>query len=665
MLRDHSNDPLPNAAVTKALDGAEVAYLPHHTKQRGARAYYQTAFAGRKNLDSSQKRTGAAFEKGAVDSSYQAVLEHRVRMRGVVNRIAEHDRIIHSISITGPKTAKNPHGMMTWDQAEKIASNASDKGAKLVPYRAVPGSYDRTRMAEIATRQGASEMPGLDKLIESEFANRLKEPAAADRTARNVVLVPEHIVNQLQAQHAVSGAGGKAGNVLADTFRRVVLPFSTKWLTGNIVEAGIRLGAVGAGPNAHRIGRNLLKELDKVDSEQALRVKAALTGGLMFGNRGLTVKRVSEHFEGTAFEKPSAVTTAAGQLPVVKQLGQGFKHYTDAIFAFNRSIEHAAQVAALGKYAKRNMQEMTGSWAKATRAQEKALHDLANGLLDSKNIHDAARYIDQTLGQYSRFSPPMRRFIQQAAPFLPWYVNAVRFVAWTLPAKHPIKTGLFALLAQNLQADFDASHQGLPPGDLRGEVVQGDGTVRPVARYTPFGAFGAILGGGNEQLTALVDPVFPQFKSAALAAFGLNFSGRKAKIAPEDREGNEVPGAVRASMAFNALLEAFVPVVGIGKRVREGGATGWDNSTIWDPKTKPGTRVPGGAANRILNPVRKSPIKASKTTGGQGAAPPRAAPQPKSVEDELLDNLDSSLGDAQAQQQLQDELLQNLYSGGG
>jgi hypothetical protein len=117
-------------------------------------------------------------------------------------------------------------------------------------------------------------------------------------------------------------------------------------------------------------------------------------------------------------------------------------------------------------------------------------------------------------------------------------------------------------------------------------------------------------------------------------------------------------------MAFNALLEAFVPVVGIGKRVREGGATGWDNSTLCDPKTKPGTRVPGGAANRILNPVRKSPIKASKTTGGQGAAPPRAAPQPKSVEDELLDNLDSSLGDAQAQQQLQDELLQNLYSGG-
>jgi len=659
MLRDPNNDPLPNAVVRQVLGGEDVAYLPHHTKDRGARAYYQTAFAGRKNLDSSKKRTGAAFEKGAVDVGYQAVTEHRVRLRGVVNRIAEHDRIIHSIAIKGPGGR-----MMTWDQAEKIASNAKDKSATLVPYRAVPGSYDRARMSEIATRQGASEMPALEKMIEHEFAERLKAPAAGDRTAPNVVLVPEQIVNQLQEQHAVSSTRGKVSNVAVDVFRRVVLPFSTKWLMGNIVEAGVRLGAVGAGPNAYRIGRNLLKEMEKVDAEQALRVKAALTGGLLFGNRGLTVKRVSEHFEGTSFAKPAAAVSVAGQLPVVKQLGQLMKGYSDSVFAFNRTIETAAQTAALGKHAKREMQEMTGSWAKATKAQEAALRDVANGLMDSKNIHDAARYIDQTLGQYSRFSPQMRRFIQQAAPFLPWYMNAARWVFWTLPAKHPIKTGIMGLAAQNLQEDFDASHKGLPPGDLRGEAVTDDGTVIPVARYMPFGAFGTVLGGGNEQLTAIVDPLFPQFKSAALAAFGMNFSGKKAKIAPEDREGHDVPGAVRMSMAFNSLLEAFVPVVGIAKRVREGGSTGWDNSTIWDPETKPGTKVKGGAANRILNPFRPSPIKARGAAQAAPAPTPTAAPVPPSLEDELLDNLDQSLGDAQAQQALEDELLDNLYGGG-
>jgi hypothetical protein len=650
---------LPNEEI-RAVVGADVAHLPHHTRDRGARAYYQTAFAGRKNLDSSKKRTGAAFEKGAVDASYQAVTEHRIRLRGVVNRIAEHDRIIHSIATKGPGGR-----MMTWDQAEKIASNAKDKGATLVPYRAVPGSYDRARMEEIATRQGASEMPALEKLIESEFANRLKEPAAGDRTARNVVLVPEQIVNQLQEQHAVSSTRGKAGNVAVDVFRRTVLPFSTKWLTGNTVEAGVRLGAVGAGPNALRVGELLFKEMEKIDAEQALRVKAALTGGLLFGNRGLTVKRVSEHFEGTALAKPAAAVSVAGQLPVVKQLGQLMKGYTDAVFAFNRSIESSAQTAAFGKWAQREMQEMTGSWWKATRAQEKALHDVAMGLMDTKNIHDAARYIDQTLGQYSRFSPPMRRFIQQAAPFLPWYLNAARFVFWTLPAKHPIKTGMYTLVAQNLQDDFDASHKSLPPGDLRGDIVTDDGSVLPYSRYMPFGAFGSVFGGGNEQLTALVDPLFPQFKSAALAMFGLNFSGKRTKVAPEDRgEGAEVTFAVRATMVVNSLLEAFVPVVGIAKRVREGGSTGWDNSTIWDPETKPGTKVKGGAANRILNPFRPSPIKAR---GGGQAAPaptPTAAPAPPSLEDELLDNLDQSLGDAQAQQALEDELLDNLYGGG-
>jgi hypothetical protein len=120
----------------------------------------------------------------------------------------------------------------------------------------------------------------------------------------------------------------------------------------------------------------------------------------------------------------------------------------------------------------------------------------------------------------------MRRFIQQAMPFLPWYLNAARFVFWTLPAHHPIKSGIYALVANNLQADYDASHSNLPPGDLRGDIVTDDGTVLPFSRYSPFGAFGPVLGGGDEQMTALVDPLFPQFKSAALAAFGLNFAGR-------------------------------------------------------------------------------------------------------------------------------------------
>lgn len=653
---------LPNEEIRRAV-GEDVAYLPHHTQARGARAHYQTAFAGRKNLDSSKKRTGALFEKGAVDVSYQAIADHRQRLRGVVNRISEHDRIIHSIAITGPKTPDNPTGMMTWDQAEKIASNAKDNGAELVPYRAVPGSYDRARIEEIASRQAAGETPDFEQLVGGEFAERLKAPPAGEATARNVVLVPQQIVNQLQEQHAISGTRGKAGNVAADVFRRTVLPFSTKWLTGNIVEAGVRLGAVGAGPNAYRIGRKLLKELDKVDREEAIRVRAALTGGLLFGNRGLTVKRVSEHFEGTPLAKPAALVTATGQLPVVKQLGWLMKGYTDAVFAFNRHIESSAQVAALGKYAKREMQEMTGSWAKATAAQQKALHDIANGLTDSKNLHDAARYIDQTLGQYSRFSPSMRRFIQQATPFLPWYINAVRWVGWTLPGKHPIKTAIYANMAANLQDDFDAQHEGLPPGELRGDIVTGGGTVLPYSRYVPFGAFGAIAGGGNEQLTPFVDPFFPQFKSAALAAFGLNFAGRPAKVAPEDRgNGHEVTGAVRATMALNSLLEAFVPVVGIAKRVEEGGETGWDNSSVFAPKTKPGTRVKAGAANRILNPFRSSPVKARAKAKAAPKTKPVAA-EPVSPEDALLENLYNSLDSATAQQDLEDQLLDNLSGG--
>jgi hypothetical protein len=618
----------------EAVVGEPVAYLPHHTRARGARAYYQTAFAGRKTVDAGKKRTGEAFRKGVVDVSYDAVAEHRQRLRGVVNRIAEHDRLIHAMAVKGPGGR-----MMTWDQAEKIAGEAAEhSGGKLVPYRAVPGSYDQARIQRIADSQNAAEMPDLGKLIGHEFEDRLKAPSPRDRTARNVVLLPEPVVNQLREQHAVSGTIGRVGNVAADVFRRTVLPFSTKWLVGNVVEAGVRLGAVGAGPNAYRIGRNLMRELDEIDGEQALRVRSALAGGLLFGNRGLTVRRFAEHFEGTAMATPAKALGTAGRLPVIRELGALVKGYTDSVFALNRSLESAGQLAALGKYAKREMQEMTGSWAKATIAQRKALHDVANGLMDSKNVHDAARYIDETLGQYSRFSPPMRRFIQSVAPFLPWYINAARWVLWTLPAKHPIKTGVMALAAQNLQADYDASHRDLPPGSLRGDVVI-HGRPIPSSHYVPFGAFAPLAGGGEDALTSLVDPLFPAFKSAFLNLFGLNFAGRRAQISPGKRTARgEVPAAVRASMAVNSLLEAFIPAVGIARRIREGGRTGYDESTVLHPATKPGTDVPGGAANRILNPFRPTNIRAGAGTT-QTVIPPRGGSSggdlPASVEQAL------------------------------
>jgi hypothetical protein len=186
-----------------------------------------------------------------------------------------------------------------------------------------------------------------------------------------------------------------------------------------------------------------------------------------------------------------------------------------------------------------------------------------------------------------------------------------------------------------------------------------------MARYSPFGLHAEFAGGGDEALTNFIDPFFPQFKSAALAAFGMNFAGRRAQLPPEDRgaDGRSVPVEVRAAMALNSLAEAFIPGVSIAKRVQEGGRTGYDNSNVLGPKTKPGTDVPGGAANRILNPFRPTQLRG----GGVVAAPQQSAPvtpEPATPEDELLDNLYQQLDDADAQQALEDELLENLYGGG-
>jgi hypothetical protein len=120
------------------------------------------------------------------------------------------------------------------------------------------------------------------------------------------------------------------------------------------------------------------------------------------------------------------------------------------------------------------------------------------------------------------------------------------------------------------------------------------------------------MGGAVE---GIVDPFFPQFSTAYKAiATGSSFTGRKIKPKPGDERSE---AHLRIALAVNSLIEGFVPMVQIGRRIREGGSTPYDTSTLLSPKVKPGTD--DSAANRILNPVR--PIRL-------GAQPVKAQPAP-------------------------------------
>jgi hypothetical protein len=166
---------------------------------------------------------------------------------------------------------------------------------------------------------------------------------------------------------------------------------------------------------------------------------------------------------------------------------------------------------ALGRYVRRDIQEFTNSYAQTVKLQGKAVREAARGLYNTPAQADAARFMDETLGKYSRFGPRLRALIQTATPFLPWYLNAARFVFWTLPAKHPFKTAVLLAAEHAFSKDIADQHKDLPPGELKSAVPSGGGFL-DLARFTPFGAFTAAAGGDYSQLFS---PFFPQFQGVS------------------------------------------------------------------------------------------------------------------------------------------------------
>jgi hypothetical protein len=608
-----SNEQIHAHMQASGIDPQHIAYLPHRGDVRGARAYYQQFQPGRRpNLDQ-ESRTGAAYSKGAIDTTFHLPLEHITRSLTTLASVKEFDRMIHDVGV------KHPSGdYFTWDEAKRYAKfggHAPNEATaqrlpgepELVPVRALPAKYDEARAQDVQNMQNP-EIPGhADQLVQDQ-TSRLTGPDPADPHARNVVLVPREIQDRLLKNLTPTNEFSKSFQAATSAFRRTVLPFSTRWLTGNVVEAMLRLSVAGVSPHDPLIGRKLIDTMDPVEANQVL---SHLVGGLLYGEKGLTNYRTGQDFAGNLGGAVAA--SAPGRAG-----GKAIRGVTDPVFAFNRALEREAQYAALGKYARRQMQEMTGSWFKAMRAQEQALKDVAAGLKDTGAQQDAARFLDDTLGKYSRFSPKMRAVIQGYAPFLPWYLAAAKWTLHTLPVHHPVKLAVLTQAEAAFQSDWQAQHRDVKvkaPGLMTAIPTKGGGFV-DAARYTPFGLTGPLAAGDP---SAAAGVVLPQVSGVQLAALGLDPFGRPLQVPKTAKNpSGKVP---LIPYAVNQAAESFVPGLAIARRLREHGETALPTSTALHPQTKPGTSHGMGAGYRTLYPFRSTYLHAA-AANGVAALPP-------------------------------------------
>jgi hypothetical protein len=251
--------------------------------------------------------------------------------------------------------------------------------------------------------------------------------------------------------------------------------------------------------------------------------------------------------------------------------------------------------------------------------------------------------------------------IQGPAPFLPWALNAARFVFWTMPAHRSAQTALLVRLDRVVQKDWEQLHKGVPPG-MGLAVPNGKGGWVDIARYTPYGLSGPIAEGDLKNVTG---QLLPQISATEAAIEGKDPFGRDLVMSSHQKP----TGGQKLKVAGNSLAEALVPYLANARRLREHGETAFADSTLLHPRTKPGTSHGMSAAERVLDPFRPTYLSAGPRVEGSpepaAAAAPSQSVQGLSAREAVLRMRAARASHAQAQDDARQAVLEMRAHRGG
>jgi hypothetical protein len=653
-LRDAHGNPLEPHEIeaflkSRGRDPGTVAYLPPNVTRRQFHKQFRPE-QGRGTLTTpGHVRTGAQARKGAVENSAKLIQAAGVRHAVTLAKARSIDRLIAEHGMIHPAAAKakagkplTKHeqrvaargGYFTGAEAAEVINRAKNAGEYLKAVRAVPGRLDAATQKIIREDfQGPGGMDTLGQRLLNDRVLTEDQLRSAGKT-RNVVLVNGHLIDRLNAHLTPSSSAAKFAQITNKAFRYAVLP-QPRWLVGNFFEPlVVRMPGVGSGVNvfglavdvraANRLIGHMERHSDPAVRAAAAEIRAHQFGGLLFGNRGLTNRRTLEDFPALHGQAEKVYGTMVAKLPATRQLaqvtgmllkggGKGLMAPLHAIFAVNRAGEAGLQRAAFGKAVRRDAEEFTRSWAKTLNLGQKALDDVAKGLTNTATQH---RFMDaqhELLGKYEGFSPTLRGIIQGPAPFLPWALNAARFVFWTMPAHRSAQTALLVRLDRVVQNDWEQLHKGVPPG-MGLAIPNGKGGWTDVARYTPYGLTGPLAEG---ELKSVTGQLLPQISGTEAALEGKDPFGRDLVMSTHEKP----TGGQKGKIAFNSLLEALVPYLSNARRLQEHGETAFADSTVLHPRTKPGTSHGMSAARRVLDPFRPTYLTAGASREGTPIPP--------------------------------------------
>lgn len=433
-------------------------------------------------------------------------------------------------------------------------------------------------------------------------------------------LVPETALKRYQAHVEADKPSyfGSAG-VVTRAFRNTVLPFSPKWLVGNVVEAALRSALVGAGPGDAQLFRTVIQTMRDAEDHDSADALEAYANGQHYS----MAQRQNEKMTGAgALNKPPPhALEVARNLPALKQALDVYHGLVQKIYGFNHRVEQRFSHAAMGAHMRTQLTEFGANWMQAASRQDEWMQKLAQGYADPELARDAGRFVQQTLGKYDRFSPGMKKYVNNIAPFAPWYWNALRFVYATMPGLHPLAQSVLLSAAQTEQATYlqqmkdvgglGANFGGVSMGSLNSSLHEapgspfaalsgaGPGGYLNLGRYTPWSA------PADGPVNFLSSQILPQGQGIFLAA-----------VAKEDAFGNplkdkngDVTSDSEAAIAglSQGILSIAGPLDFIHRMVSDHGATEYSGSSIFRTELKPDSQhgpdsILGGV-NRVWNPL--------------------------------------------------------------
>jgi hypothetical protein len=401
--------------------------------------------------------------------------------------------------------------------------------------------------------------------------------------------------------------GGPALRITSRLFRKSVLPTSSKWFGGQIVEGGLRSAVHGAGPlpiGRYVTGRRFLKAYEREHGKKARQALEARTiRSQQFGITGPAAE-YAPHARTLARELPDSplgpwaeAASEFAQKPGPRHVAGAYRHFAEGVFGANNVLERYYKTGMLGREVKKSQPGLIDR--RILPLGKKAMTEAAQGHKGTAAQSDLGRGIDRAYGQYTKLDPDARDVILHTTPFFPWLFNMGKFLTTVLPKDHPVLTSVLTSISEadkEWRKEHDLSFYGDQhvPDWMLGSYPTKSGGYIPAARFMPFlpGDWPGTIGG----------QVYPQIAGALM-----NLSG-------VDWKGNKIPGGPGRQVSNAALTEAEALIPGVGVASRVSGLGDIVRGKTDKPSVVKGDKTLGKAVLDVVNPVK--PIGGSSSSSG-------------------------------------------------